>query len=78
MERRKDSKGRVLRKGEDERKDGRKDGRYQYRYTTYKGKRGYVYAETLQELREKEAQIEQDIRDGIDLTMTQEASQSLK
>ena len=49
-------------KGEDE----RKDGRYQYRYTTYKGKRGYVYAETLQELREKEAQIEQDIRDGID------------
>ena len=62
MERRKDSKGRVLRKGEDE----RKDGRYQYRYTTYKGKRGYVYAETLQELREKEAQIEQDIRDGID------------
>lgn len=62
MERRKDSKGRVLRKGEDE----RKDGRYQYRYTTCKGKRGYVYAETLQELREKEAQIEQDIRDGID------------
>lgn len=62
MERRKDSKGRVLRKGEDE----RKDGRYQYRYTTFKGKKGYVYAATLQELREKETQIERDIRDGID------------
>ena len=32
-----------------------------------KGKEAmFVYAETLQELREKEAQIEQDIRDGID------------
>lgn len=71
MERRKDSKGRVLRKGEDE----RKDGRYQYRYTTYKGKRGYVYAETLQELREKEAQIK-TFETG--LTMTQETSQSSK
>ena len=62
MERRKDSKGRVLKKGEDE----RKDGRYQYRYTTHKGKRSYVYADTLHELREKEDRIEQDIRDGID------------
>ena len=62
MERRKDSKGRVLKKGEDE----RKDGRYQYRYTTHKGKRSYVYADTLHELREKEDRIEQDLRDGID------------
>lgn len=62
MERRKDSKGRVLRKGEDE----RKDGRYQYRYKTPNGKRRYAYATTLQELREKEAQIERDIQDGID------------
>lgn len=61
MERRKDSKGRVLRKGEDE----RKDGRYQYRYTALNGKRRYVYAATLHELREKEIQVEQDIRDGI-------------
>ena len=72
MERRKDSKGRVLRKGEDE----RKDGRYQYRYTTYKGKRGYVYAETLQELREKRRRLNKTFETG--LTMTQETSQSLK
>ena len=73
MERRKDSKGRVLRKGEDE----RKDGRYQYRYTTYKGKRGYVYAETLQELFEKKRRrLNKTFETG--LTMTQETSQSLK
>lgn len=62
MERRKDSKGRVLRKGEDE----RKDGRYQYRYKAPNGKRRYAYATSLQELREKEAKIDRDIRDGID------------
>ena len=61
MERRKDSKGRVLKKGESE----RKDGRYQYRYIDAWKKRQTVYASDLKELREKEAQIQKDIDDGI-------------
>ena len=48
MERRKDSKGRVLKKGESE----RKDGRYQYRYNDAFGTRKTVYANDLNELRE--------------------------
>ncbi len=52
--RRKDNKGRVLRSGESQ----RKDRTYDYRYTDAFGKRRSVYADTLQELREKEAQIE--------------------
>lgn len=38
MERRKDSKGRVLKEGESQ----RKDGRYQYRYTNMLGKRKMI------------------------------------
>ncbi len=52
--RRKDNKGRVLRSGESQ----RKDRTYDYRYTDAFGKRRSVYAGTLQELREKEAEIE--------------------
>ena len=62
MERRKDSKGRVLKKGESE----RKDGRYQYRYNLWRGKRGIVYAANLQELREKELEIARMLSDGVD------------
>lgn len=62
MERRKDSKGRVLKKGESE----RKDGRYQYRYNDAFGTRKTVYANGLNELRDLEKQIEKDIGDGID------------
>lgn len=40
---RKDSKGRVLRKGESE----RKDSTYMYRYTDERKKRCCVYAKTL-------------------------------
>lgn len=61
MERRKDSKGRVLKKGESE----RKDGRYQYRYIDAWKKRQTVYAFDLKELREKEKRIQKDIDDGI-------------
>lgn len=50
---RKDSKGRVLRKGESQ----RTDGLYQYRYTDHQKKRQIVYARTLNELREKENEI---------------------
>lgn len=61
MERRKDSKGRVLKKGESE----RKDGRYQYRYIDAWKKRQTIYAFDLKELREKEKRIQKDIDDGI-------------
>lgn len=47
---RKDSKGRVLRKGESQRKN---DGRYIYQYTDSTGKRRVVYSNDLLELREK-------------------------
>ena len=56
---RKDSKGRALRQGESE----RKDGRYVYRYSDNGG--GCVYANTLEKLREKEKQIQRDMLDGI-------------
>ena len=52
--RRKDNKGRVLRKGEGQ----RKDNTYDYRYIDVFGKRRSVYAATLKELREKEAEVE--------------------
>lgn len=54
MSNRKDQKGRILKKGESQ----RKDGRYQYRYTDKKGKRHTVYAGDLRQLRQKEAEIE--------------------
>lgn len=60
-EKRKDSKGRNLRTGESE----RKDGYYQYRWTV-NGKEKTVYATTLSDLRKKEVQIKRDIEDGID------------
>lgn len=61
IERRKDSKGRVLKEGESE----RKRGGYQYRWRSPNGKRHTVYAPTLKELREKEEQIWRDMVDGI-------------
>lgn len=61
---RKDNKGRALQKGESQRSQ---DNRYVYTYTAPSGKRSYVYATTLQELREKEKQLIRDQLDGIDL-----------
>ena len=61
VERRKDSKGRVLKEGESQ----RKDGGYDYRWRSSNGKRHAVYAKTLEELREKELQIQRDKSDGI-------------
>ena len=49
-ERRKDSKGRVLKENESQ----RKDGTYCYRWRTSDHKRHVVYARTLDELRERE------------------------
>ena len=59
---RKDHKGRILKTGESQ----RKDLIYQYRYTDFRGKRQTVYAPTLQELRQKEKEIQKQIDDGID------------
>lgn len=61
-DRRKDHKGRILKAGESQ----RKDLIYQYRYTDFRGKRQCVYAPTLQELRQKEKEIQKQIDDGID------------
>lgn len=61
-EKRKDSKGRVLKDGESQ----RKNGSYEYRYFDIRKKRHSVYAKTLTELREKERDIQRDIDDGID------------
>lgn len=61
-EKRKDKKGRILKDGE----SYRTDGRYMYRYTTAKGERQCVYSRSLDELREKEQQIQRDLQDGID------------
>ena len=61
-ERRKDSKNRVLRNGESQ----RKDGTYMYRYTDVRGKRVCVYARTLEDLRVKEQTIQKELNGGID------------
>lgn len=73
-EKRKDSKGRILRDGEGQ----MKDGRYRYQYMDGRGKRYAVYSWKLVEtdrmlpgkrddisLREKIKQIDRDIEDGI-------------
>lgn len=61
IKRRKDNKGRVLQKGENQ----RADGTYMYRYTDLHGERKAVYGKTLNALREKEKEIIKDIEDGI-------------
>ena len=53
---RRDAKGRVLKSGESQ----RKDGTYQFRYTQ-NGKREYVYAPTLKALRLKEDEIHRQL-----------------
>lgn len=62
MASRKDNKGRVLRTGESQ----RKDGTYQFRYTDAFGKRQCVYAKTLDQLRQKEEDVLKNQIDGID------------
>lgn len=61
-EKRKDNKGRILKAGESQ----RKDNTYVYRYVDAHKKRRYVYASTLDELRQKENGIQRDLIDGID------------
>ena len=59
---RKDSKGRVLRTGESQ----RKDLIYQYRYMDVHGKRQTVYSSDLKELREEEKVIQKNLDEAID------------
>ena len=58
---RKDKDRIVLRKGECQ----RPNGSYDYRWTDQFGKRHVIYGKTLEELREKEKEVERDISDGI-------------
>ena len=58
----KDSKGRKLNKGEQQ----RNDGTYHYTYLDSNKRRKYIYAKMLVELREKEEQLQRDLLDGID------------
>ena len=62
-EKRKDSKGRILRTGEYQ----RANGLYQYRYKDTNGKLKAVCSIDLTELREKEKQIQKDIADNSKL-----------
>lgn len=62
MQKRKDHKGRVLKDGETYRKN---DGLYMYRWIGGDKKRHAVYCSTLEGLREKEKEIQNDLRDGI-------------
>lgn len=61
-EKRKDNKGRILKDGESQ----RKNGSYMYRYNDIHENRQYIYAPTLEELRQKEKSIRRDLDDGID------------
>ena len=60
-EKRKDSKGRILRTGESQ----RTDGRYQYRYKDVYGERRSIYDWDLHSLRAKEKEIQKQISEGV-------------
>ena len=60
---RKDQRGRALHKGESQ----RKDGRYVYTYTDPFGKRHFVYAKDIVELRKKEDELKKAQLDGLDV-----------
>lgn len=68
---RKDLRGRALRKGESQRAT---DQRYMYTYTDPLGRRKFIYANDLTELREKEKQLMKDQLDGLDLYVAGKAT----
>ncbi|MBR2927591.1 MAG: site-specific integrase [Oscillospiraceae bacterium] len=64
-EKRKDKRGRILKTGESQ----RSDLTYQFRYKTRpKGKWNYIYAQTLDELRQKESTVQKSLDAGVDYT----------
>lgn len=68
---RKDERGRALRKGEVQRAS---DKRYMYTYTDPLGRRKFIYANDLTELREKEKKLMKDQLDGLDLYVAGKAT----
>ena len=68
---RKDDRGRALRKGEVQRSS---DKRYMYTYTDPLGRRKFIYANDLAELREKEKKLVKDQLDGLDLYVAGKAT----
>lgn len=60
---RKDNRGRILRKGEGQ----DKNGRYYFIYTDNQGKRKRIYDTDLIELRQAEKDLQKDLEDGINL-----------
>ena len=67
---RKDNKGRVLRKGETQ----RKDGRYAYTYTDPQKKRRTIYSKSIVTLRQKEDDLLRDQLDGLNTYVAGAAS----
>ena len=63
MQRRKDSKNRVLKEGEYQ----RANGSYEFKWRDSLGKRHSIYAKTLDKLRDKEKEVTKDILDGIQI-----------
>lgn len=64
IKRRKDKKGRVLKEGESQ----RKNGTYDYRWKDKIGNRHSIYANTLDELRHKKEAVLRDTMDGMKIT----------
>ncbi len=61
VKRRKDKKNRVLKEGEYQ----RKNGTFEFRWRDKQGKRHYIYAKSLAELREKKKAVLKNVFDGI-------------
>ena len=61
---RKDLRGNILYKGEHQRKS---DKRYMYIYNDPIGRKKYIYAENLLELRRREEKLKRDQLDGLDI-----------
>ena len=68
---RKDNKGRVLLRGESQRSQ---DLRYVYSFTDPMGRRKYIYATDLLELRRKEEKLKRDRLDGLDIYLAGKAT----
>lgn len=68
---RKDLRGRSLRKGEVQRAS---DKRYMYTYTDPLGRRKFIYANDLTQLREKEENLLKDQLDGLDIYVSGKAT----
>lgn len=68
---RKDLRGRSLRKGEVQRAS---DKRYMYTYTDPLGRRKFIYANDLTQLREKEENLLKDQLDGLDIYVAGKAT----